>query len=97
VLHLVFQSPIEIAVLERIDSGDVVVFLENAVLRVLQNSVISDALTRQVGKNRFCVLSDDIAIRGINPNELIEGLEVIDYAGLVELTVNNAVIQSWTS
>jgi tRNA 2-thiouridine synthesizing protein B len=97
VLHLVFQSPIEIAVLERIDPGDVVVFLENAVLRVLKNSVISVALTRQLGKNRFCVLSDDIAIRGISPNELIEGLEVIDHAGLVELTVNNAVIQSWTS
>jgi tRNA 2-thiouridine synthesizing protein B len=96
VLHLVFQSPIETAVLERIDSGDVVVFLENAVLRVLQNSVISDTLTRQADRNRLCVLSDDIAIRGISPNELIEGLEVIDYAGLVELTVNNPVIQSWT-
>ena len=95
-LHLVFQSPIETAVLERIDSGDVVVFLENAVLRVLQNSVISDTLTRQADRNRLCVLSDDIAIRGISPNELIEGLEVIDYAGLVELTVNNPVIQSWT-
>ncbi|MGZ5056002.1 MAG: sulfurtransferase complex subunit TusB [Methylobacter sp.] len=95
-LHLVFQSPIETAVLERIDSGDVVVFLENAVLRLLQNSVISGAVTQQLGKNRFCVLSDDIAIRGISPNELIEGLEVIDYAGLVELTVNNPVIQSWT-
>jgi len=96
VLHLVFQSPIEAAVLERIDSGDVVVFLENAVLRVLQNSVISDAVTQQLGKNRLCVLSDDIAIRGISPNELIEGLEVIDYAGLVELTVNNPIVQSWT-
>ena len=95
-LHLVFQSPIETAILERIDSGDVVVFLENAVLRVLQNSVISDTLTRQLGRNRFCVLSDDIAIRGISPDELVKGLEVIDYAELVELTVNSPIIQSWT-
>jgi tRNA 2-thiouridine synthesizing protein B len=96
VLHLVFQSPIETAILERIDSGDVVVFLENAVLRVLQDSVISDTLTRQLGRNRFCVLSDDIAIRGIAPNELVRGIEVIDYAGLVELTVKSPIIQSWT-
>ncbi|HEY8160180.1 MAG TPA: sulfurtransferase complex subunit TusB [Methylobacter sp.] len=95
-LHLVFQSPIETAILERIDSGDVVVFLENAVLRVLQDSVISDTLTRQLGRNRFCVLSDDIAIRGIAPNELVRGIEVIDYAGLVELTVKSPIIQSWT-
>lgn len=95
-LHLVFQSPIETAILERIDPGDTVVFLENAVLRVLQNSAISDTLTRQADRNRLCVLSDDIAIRGIAPNELIKGLGVIDYAELVELTVNNPIIQSWT-
>ncbi|MGZ8919321.1 MAG: sulfurtransferase complex subunit TusB [Methylobacter sp.] len=95
-LHLVFQSPIETAILERIDPEDVVVFLENSVLRVLQNSSISGVLKQQLSSNRLCVLSDDIAIRGIAKDELIEELEVIDYAELVELTVNNAVIQSWT-
>jgi tRNA 2-thiouridine synthesizing protein B len=96
VLHLIFQSPIESAILERIDSGDIVVFLENAVLRTLQNSAISNTLAQQLGRNRLCVLSDDIAVRGIAPDELVQGIEVIDYAGLVELTVNNPVIQSWS-
>lgn len=95
-LHLIFQSPIEAAILERIDSGDVVVFLENAVLWTLQNSTISDTLTQQLGSNRLCVLSDDIAVRGIVPNDLVKGVEVIDYAGLVELTANNPTIQSWS-
>ncbi|MDP1772828.1 MAG: sulfurtransferase complex subunit TusB [Methylobacter sp.] len=95
-LHLIFQSPIESAILERIDSGDIVVFLENAVLRTLQNSAISNTLAQQLGRNRLCVLSDDIAVRGIAPDELVQGIEVIDYAGLVELTVNNPVIQSWS-
>ncbi len=95
-LHLIFQSPIEAAILQRIDSGDVVVFLENAVLRTLQNSAINDILARQLSSNRLCVLSDDIAVRGIAPHELVKGIEVIGYAELVELTVNNPVIQSWT-
>lgn len=95
-LHLVFQSPVETAVLERIDSGDVVVFLENAVLRILQNGLLSATLTQQLKRNRLCVLSDDIAVRGIAADELVNGIEVIDYAGLVELTVNNPVIQSWS-
>ncbi|MGZ5015112.1 MAG: sulfurtransferase complex subunit TusB [Methylobacter sp.] len=95
-LHLIFQSPIEIAVLERIDSGDAVVFLESSVLSILQNNVINDALTQQLGSNRLYVLSDDIAIRGIASNELVKGLEVIDHAGLVDLTVDNPAIQSWT-
>ncbi len=98
-LHLISQSPIDTAVLERIDSGDVVVFLENAVLRALQNSGISGisgTLTQKISSNRFYVLSEDIAVRGIAPDELIKGFEVIDYAGLVELTVNNPVVQSWS-
>lgn len=95
-LHLIFQSPIETAILERIDSGDVVVFLENAVLWVLQNSGMSVRLTQQLDSNRLCVLSNDIAVRGIAPDDLVKGFEVIDYAGLVELTINYPVIQSWT-
>jgi tRNA 2-thiouridine synthesizing protein B len=96
VLHLVFQSPIETAILERIDSGDVVVFLENSVLRILQNGMLSDRLTQQLKINRLCVLSDDITVRGIVADELVKGIEVIDYAELVELTVKNPVIQSWS-
>ena len=94
-LHLIFQSPIDTAILERIDSDDVVVFLENAVLRTLQHGDIGGFLAQKTS-NRFCVLSDDIAVRGIVPDELIKGVEVIDYAGLVELTINNPVIHSWT-
>lgn len=95
-LHLVFQSPIETAILERIDSGDVVIFLENSVLRILQKGLLSDRLTQQLKINRLCVLSDDITVRGIVADELVKGIEVIDYAELVELTVKNPVIQSWS-
>jgi len=96
VLHLIFQSPIETTVLNRIASGDAVVFLENSVLRLLQDSDISDTLIRLLNNNRLYVLSDDLAARGITLDQLVKGLETIDYAGLVELTVSNPVIQSWT-
>ena len=94
-LHLIFQSPIETAILERMGVGDVAVFLENAVLRVLKKSSLSANLTQQLASNRLCVLSDDIAVRGIAADELTHGVEVIDYAGLVELTVQHPLIQSW--
>ena len=94
-LHLVFQSPVEAAILQRIDVGDDVVFLENAVLRVLQQGNLNNALTELLKSARLYVISDDMAVRGILPDELVKGLEVIDYAGLVTLTVNNPVIQSW--
>ncbi|MDO9140042.1 MAG: sulfurtransferase complex subunit TusB [Methylobacter sp.] len=95
-LHLIFQSPIETAILERVAVGDVLVFLENAALRVLKNSSLSAKLTQQLAANRLCVLSDDMAARGISAGELVSGIEVIDYAELVELTVQHPLIQSWS-
>ena len=94
-LHLIFQSPIDIAILERIDSGDDVVFLENAVLRTLQKGSLSNTLTQLLKQNRLYVLVDDIEVRGTAANELVNGIEVIDYSELVRLTVKNPVIQSW--
>jgi tRNA 2-thiouridine synthesizing protein B len=95
-LHLIFQSPIDLAILERIDSGDDVVFLENSVLRILQAGNMSNTLTQLVKQNRLCVLVDAIEVRGIIADELVNGIEVIDYSELVRLTVKNAVIQSWS-
>ena len=95
-LHLIFQSPIDMAILERIDSGDDVVFLENSVLRILKNGCLSDTLTQFLKQNSLYVLVDDIAVRGISADELVNGIEVIDYSELVGLTVKNPVIQSWS-
>ena len=94
-LHLIFQSPIEAAILERIDTEDIVVFLENAVLRTLQKGSLSDTLMQLLKQNRLYVLVDDIEVRGIVADELVNGIELIDYSELVRLTVKNPVIQSW--
>jgi len=95
-LHLIFQSPIEIAILDRIDSGDDVVFLENSVLRILQKGSLNDSLIQLLKQSRLYVLVDDIEIRGIEADELVNGIEVIDYPELVSLTVKNPLIQSWS-
>ena len=95
-LHLIFHSPIETAVLERIDAGDDVVFLENAVLRILAKGSIAPVLKDLLKQNRLYVLVSDIQVRGIAVTELVTGIEVIDYPELVDLTVKNPIIQSWS-
>ena len=95
-LHLIFQSPIELALLERIVSDDDVVFLENAVLRILEKGSLSDSLRQCLNQNQLYVLANDLDVRGILFSELVTGIEVIDYKDLVALTIKNPVIQSWT-
>jgi tRNA 2-thiouridine synthesizing protein B len=95
-LHLIFQSPIDNAVLERMAVGDVVVFLESAVLCVLGNAQYAGMLADKLNNNRLCVLSEDMLTRGILESELVAGLEIIDYPELVKLTVENPLITSWS-
>lgn len=94
-LHLIFQSPVDRAILERIAAGDDVVFVENATLGLLRNGGLAATLIGLQAASRLFVLADDIAARGLSVEELVSGIDVIDYQALVALTIKNPVIQSW--
>ena len=95
-LHLISGSPVATAVLERIDSGSSVVFLENAVLWILQKGQLSGRLAGMLADHHLYALSDDLIMRGIDADQIVQGIEVIDYKGLVELIVAHPLIQSWS-
>ena len=46
------------------------------------------------GRN-VSILGPDLAARGIGEDKLIEGVNVIDYAGFVALVEANDKVQSW--
>lgn len=94
-LHIISQSPIEKAILERIDTGDAVLFIENAVLALVEGGLLGSNLIQLQKKARLYTLAPDLEIRGIDGAKLVSGIEVIEYDGFVELTVEHAVIHSW--
>lgn len=95
-LHLIFQlSETGAAVLERIDAGDAAVFIGQSALRLLNRGYLADSLAGAAKTRYLCVLGDDLEALGIGCEELVEGVEVIDYAGLVDLTVKHRQSQSW--
>ncbi|MCX7068875.1 MAG: sulfurtransferase complex subunit TusB [Methylococcales bacterium] len=95
-LHLISQSPIETAVFERVAVSDELVFLDNAVLRLLQQGELNQILSVLLKNHRLYVLTDTLKVRGIRAEELVPGISVIDYPQLVALTVKHSVIQSWS-
>lgn len=94
-LHLIFQSPLETATLQRIGTGDTLLFLENAVTWLLKNSENSFDLSNLLATNGLFVLRNDIETRGIGIEELVSGIAVIDYSEWVTLTMQHQQIQSW--
>lgn len=94
-LHLVFESAIDEAFLGRIGEGDVVLLLDNAVLRPLNKSIYAGVFAELLQKACCCVLNEHLQIFGIDKADLVDGIEVLDYEGMVNLTVAEAVIQTW--
>jgi tRNA 2-thiouridine synthesizing protein B len=95
-LHLVFQLPVDYSVLKRIDSGDDIVFLENAIFILNKNAILKGEIQRLLNSNiRLYVLIEDVEIRGIGISELVMGIEAIDFFRLVELTEKNELIRTW--
>ncbi len=94
-LHLLFASLADDAVLKRFAQGDDVVFLENASFALLKNSRFAASL-EQFTDCQLYALADDLAARGLMADGLIANLKVINYDDLVALTVNNPHTHSWS-
>lgn len=95
-LHLIFQTPLNIAVLQRIDACDDVVLQGGAVWNAVRGHVLQSELESLLAKNcRLHVLREELELNGIAERRLQPGVDVIDYAGLVELTVSNKVNKTW--
>jgi tRNA 2-thiouridine synthesizing protein B len=94
-LHIISQAPVYECILQRIGQDNVVVLIDSAVLRALSRGNKAHALTELMLRARCCVLMEHLSLYGIATHELITGIEVIDYSGLVNLTLMHPLIQTW--
>jgi len=95
-LHLIAQSPIDSAIFQRLGAGDDLLFLDKAVLNLLQKGQLNETLATLLAQHQLYALADDLEVRGISSTELIKGIIPIDYADFVDLTVKNPLIQAWS-
>ena len=94
-LHIISGSPITLSVLQRIDHGDAILFIDSAVLMLGESSSMAEQLKLMTNNNKLYVLAEDLLIRGIQPESLIPGIAEVDFQGFVKLTEANTLIQSW--
>jgi sulfur relay protein TusB/DsrH len=93
-LHLIFELS-DSVVLNRLHNQAGVIFLNNAVLRLVKNSIFQNTLIELLMTTPCYVLNDDLTLRGIEKNLLLDGITPIDYTKFVQLTVENTPIQTW--
>ncbi|MBL6946614.1 MAG: sulfurtransferase complex subunit TusB [Rhodospirillales bacterium] len=98
-LHTVNKSPFErssfATCLRYARAGDSVLLYEDGVYAAREGSPDANALKTAVKDRAFYVLGPDIEARGIAPDQLIAGIEIIDYGGFVDLAAGEGPVQAW--
>lgn len=93
-LHLVFDLQNAI-VLERLHNQAGVIFLNNAVFKLLKNSLFQIIITDLSMTTPCYVLNEDLILRGIENDLILENITPIDYTQFVKLTLEHTPIQTW--
>lgn len=98
-LHLINKSPFERTALDSClrlaQPGGSVLLLEDGVYAALANAAHAEKISSRMGEFSFYVLGPDVAARGLRDQPLIDGIEVVDYGGFVDLVAAHDVTQSW--
>lgn len=98
-LHIVNKSPFERntleACLKRAAAGSAILLHEDAVYAAAVGTVFADAMASAATRHAVHVLGPDLAARGIAADTLVDGVTVVDYAGFVDLVVEQGPVVSW--
>lgn len=98
-LHLINKSPFERNALDSClrvaKSGASILLIEDGVYAALGKSAHADKIVSRMEDFSFYVLGPDVAARGLSDTLLIDGINVVDYEGFVDLVAEHDVTQSW--
>ncbi len=98
-LHTVNKSPFErnalASCLRLAKKGSAVLLLEDGVLAALDRTAHSDKVKAAAGDLKFYALGPDVRARGLDEANIIDNIEIIDYAGFVDLVAAHENLQAW--
>ncbi len=98
-LHTVNKSPFERNTLETCLSlakkGSSILLIEDGVYAAVKGSKVAGQLTDSMHDHSIYVLGPDVKARGMQEDQIIDGIRVVDYGGFVDLVTEHDNVQSW--
>ena len=99
VLHIVNKSPFDRNSLDsclRLAKADsAILLIEDGIYAARKNSAAADKLQQALGSYPVYALEADLQARGVNTDNMIDGISLVDYDGFVKLTTEYDKLQSW--
>lgn len=98
-LHTINKSPFEKNSLDTClrlaKTGSDILLIEDAVYAALRDTAVSGQIQKALAEHRFYALGPDLNARGLEAERVLDGVEIVDYAGFVELAAANERCQAW--
>ena len=98
-LHTVNKSPFEKNSLERAIqfslAGSSILLIEDGVYGATKGTAAEDMVKGAMGDRKVYALKSDLMARAIKEDRVIDGIEIVDYAGFVDLVEANDKVQAW--
>ena len=99
ILHTVNKSPFEkdsldACIAHAID-GSAVLLIEDGVYAAANGTAVEPRVRSAMQRLNFYVLTSDYKARGFGEAELIDGIELVDYGGFVDLVTGHDSVQAW--
>jgi tRNA 2-thiouridine synthesizing protein B len=61
----------------------------------LQNTKVTEKVSKAMQTMSFYVLGPDLKARGFGEDHVIDGIKIVDYNGFVDLVVEHDNVQAW--
>ena len=97
-LHIVNKSPFERNALGSClrfgRDGSAVLLIEDGVYAVTRGNIAEPKIKAALGQMKIYALRPDLEARGMQ-DAVLEGIQLVDYGGFVDLVVSHKAVQSW--
>lgn len=98
-LHTVNKSPFErnalCTCIGHLIAGDAVLLIEDGVIGARKGATAAKMVQTAMQKGKVYALAPDLAARGIKPQDVIDGIRLVDYGGFVDLVTQHDRTAAW--
>ncbi|MBT3071999.1 sulfurtransferase complex subunit TusB [Rhodomicrobium sp. Az07] len=98
-LHTVNKTPFERNALQscvgHLSPGDALLMIEDGVVGARKGSSATAMVQAALASGGVYALASDLDARGIRPEDMIEGIQRVDYGGFVDLVAQHARTVAW--
>ncbi len=98
-LHTINKSPFDRdslgSCLRVIADKNAILLMEDGVYAAMKGTRVADTVASAAAKYSVYVLGPDLNARGMNDDNIIDGISVVDYDGFVDLVTEHDSVNAW--